>query len=142
MSGRDSIRDTSWTKAHSLIYLYLVLAHHPDSVFTKEEKEKMFELIRKRVGRTAEPFETVYGETVQKYQLDILSEEFEEPQAHLRACIESAEHYVEDAADRLEALKGLLEDLVAIGMADGIFHEDERRMVNDLSKHWGIDFTV
>lgn len=118
----------AWGLIHDLALLYVVVAHSTDAELSEPELEAIME----RVGEWAPALDADEVRVVLRTVLEAYAEQPDE--ATLRRSVEGVRRGLA-GAQRLVALN----DLVYIAHADGVFTEEERRMIASLAQAWRLN---
>ena len=118
----------SWGALHHLAFIYLVLAHAPDSDFSAEERRLILNKLHQWEPRLDEDaVQDVLDRAIQRYA--------QGPNAAMLTVSVEAVKLKLPAAQRQAALN----DLVQIANADGVFLDSEEDLLNDLRTAWDLD---
>lgn len=118
----------SWRALHHLAFIYLVLAHAPDSDFSAEERQLILIKLKEwEPALTEDAVATVLDRALDRYA--------QGPHPAMLAASVEAVKIALPAAQ----LQAALNDLVQIANADGIFLDSEEDLLNDLRTAWDLD---
>ena len=119
---------TSWGALHHLAFIYLVLAHAPDSDFSAEERRLILTKLHQwEPGLDEDAVQDVLDRAIQRYA--------QGPDAAMLTDSVGAVKRRLPAAQRQAALN----DLVQIANANGVFLDREEDLLNDLKTAWDLD---
>ena len=118
----------SWGALHHLAFIYLVLAHAPDSDFSADERRLILNKLHQwEPGLDEHAVQEVLDRAIQRYAQG-------PSPAMLAESVEAVKRKL-PAAQRQAALN----DLVQIANADGVFLDSEEDLLNDLKTAWDLD---
>jgi len=123
-----------WTGKHILTAIYLLFGHLTDGELTKDEIKKATDKIHEWTpGDDIEVTNSIFIEVFEEI------EKFENSDA-LVEFMEDMINRVPEFISEKKYLRAILEDLVAVAKADGKFDENEKNMIDVLSKLWNVEF--
>lgn len=125
---RPLAADDSWGVLHDLAFIYLVLAYGTDQDLDAGETHVILQRLREwHPGMQPREVEALLDLARARYaqgaQLDQLQRSIEAVRVHLPA----------------EQRQAVLDDLVHIANADGVFLDSEEDLINELLVAWGLD---
>ncbi len=127
-SPRAETDVASWGALHHLAFIYLVLAHAPDSDFSAEERQLILKKLQEwEPALTEHAIEAVLDRAIDRYA------QGPHP-AMLIASVEAVK-----VALSVSQRQVALNNLVQIANADGVFLDSEEDLLNDLRTAWDLD---
>ena len=118
----------SWRALHHLAFIYLVLAHAPDSDFSPEERQLILKKLRE--------WEPALTEDAVQEVLELAIDRYAQgPHPTMLTASVEAVKVLLPVTQRQAAL----DDLVQIANADGVFLDSEEDLLNDLRTAWDLD---
>lgn len=120
--------DAHWDLLHHLAFIYLMLAHAPDHEFSEEERQLVLRKLQAwQPDLDEHAVHSVLERALERYaqgaDADMLAES-----------VDAIKHTLPAARRRL-----VLNDLIQIANADGIFLDSEEDLLNDLTLAWNVD---
>lgn len=119
---------TTWDALHHLAFIYLVLAHAPDSDFSEDERQLILLKLREWAPNLDdEAIRSMLERAIDRYAQGV-------DEQMVAASVDA----VKDSLPT-ERRKAALNDLVQIANADGVFLDSEEDLLNALAAAWDLD---